>query len=193
MSAKNENKLAGTDLSTEQVTEVVKKRKTHGWGKELTEDGPTSMQPGENSRFIRHAMASWDLPPIDISDPEQVAKRLSEYFQYCADNDRKPQVVGMCNWLGISRNTLNTWKNGEYRSDTHSDAIKKAYGMLEEIWVDYMQNGKVSPPVGIFLAKNFWGYKDVSNVVVTPNNPYQGASEEDLKQKYLEDMAEDGK
>ena len=98
----------------------------------------------------------------------------------------------MCNWLGISKDTLNSWKRGEYRSETHSDLIRKAYDLLEEIWIDYMQNGKINPATGIFLAKNFWGYKDVADVVVTPNNPYQGASEEDLKQKYLEDMAEDG-
>lgn len=182
----------GTDLTTEQVNEVTKKKRGAKWIRDLSEDGPAGMQPGENSQFVRHALASWNLPPIDISDPEQVNQRLGEYFQYCAENDRKPQVVGMCNWLGISKDTLNSWKRGEYRSETHSDLIRKAYDMLEEIWIDYMQNGKINPATGIFLAKNYWGYRDVADVVVTPNNPYQGASEEDLKQKYLEDMAEDG-
>ena len=36
-----------------------------------------------------------------------------------------------------------------------------------------MQNGKISPPTAIFLAKNFFNYKDVADVVVTPNNPMQ--------------------
>lgn len=182
----------GTDLTTEQVNEVTKKKRGAKWIHDLSEDGPSGLEPGDNSKFVRHALASWNLPPIDISDPEQVSNRLGEYFRYCMDNDRKPQVVGMCNWLGISRNTLNTWKNGEYRNGTHSDVIRKAYDLLEEIWIDYMQNGKINPATGIFLAKNFWNYKDVADVVVTPNQPYQGASEEDLKQKYLEDMAEDG-
>ena len=63
--------------------------------------------------------------------------------------------------------------------------------MMEEMWVDYMQNGKISPPTAIFLAKNFFGYKDVADVVVTPNNPYQAASDEELKDKYLTDIPSD--
>lgn len=178
----------GADLTPEQAVDIVKKKRGAKWTQELTADGGGTMEPGENARYVRFALASWDLPPIDISDPEQVTERLKLYFKHCAENDRRPQVVGMCNWLGISRDTLNTWKNGEYRTGTHSDIIKKAYAMMEEMWVDYMQNGKISPPTAIFLAKNFFGYKDVADVVVTPNNPYQAASDEELKDKYLTDI-----
>ena len=45
---------------------------------------------------------------------------------------------------------------------------------MEEIWYDLMQNGKINPGSGIFLGKNVFGYKDVADVVVTPNNPLQG-------------------
>ena len=149
------------------------------------------MMPGENARYIRMAMAALDLPPIDISDPEQVQDRIRLYFSYCAENDRRPQIVGLCNWLGISRNTLNTWKNGEYRSGTHSDIVKKAYGILEEMWVDYMQNGKISPPTAIFLAKNFFNYKDVADVVVTPNNPLQDMDADTARKRLVDAIPEE--
>ena len=113
------------------------------------------------------------------------------YLQYCADNDRRPQIVGMCNWLGISRSTLNTWKNEEYRTDTHSNIIKKAYNLMEEMWVDYMQNGKISPPTAIFLAKNFFNYKDVADVVVTPNNPMQGLDADTARKRLIDAIPED--
>ena len=118
-------KQNGTELSDDQVTDIVKKKKNRGsdWMKELSAD---SGEPGENSRYLRYALVAWNLPPIDISDPKQVEHRIGEYFQHCADNDRKPQIVGMCNWLGITRGTLNTWVNGEYRTATHSDIIKKS-------------------------------------------------------------------
>ena len=180
----------GTNLSDEQAADIVKKKHGSKWMQELTSDG-VPMEPGENSRYIRFAMASMDLPPIDISDPDQVSERLRMYFSHCAENDRRPQIVGMCNWLGISRDTLNTWKNGEYRSETHSDIIKKAYGMLEEMWVDYMQNGKISPPTAIFLAKNFFGYRDVADVVVTPNNPMQDLDADQARKKILDAVPED--
>lgn len=174
------DKNTGTDLTEEQVTDIVKKRKPKN-GLEVMSD--FGAEPGENSRFIRFALASWDLPPIDISDPEQVKERIGLYFKHCADNDRKPQIVGMCNWLGISRNTLHTWATGEYRSGTHSDTIKKAVSFIEEMWADYMLNGKINPASGIFLAKNWYGYKDVADVVVTPNNPLQDMNPDEARKR----------
>ena len=49
--------------------------------------------------------------------------------------------------------------------------IKKAVQVLEILWNDWMQNGKINPAAGIFIGKNMFGYKDVQDVVVTPNNP----------------------
>ena len=169
-----------TGLSDEQVTELMKKKRGSNWMKELSAE---SGEPGENSRYVRYALASWDLPPIDISDPEQVRNRIGEYFQYCIDNDRQPQIVGMCNWLGISRQALNEWVNGVSRSATHGDIIKKAYGMIEEMWMDNMQNGRTNPAAGIFLAKNWFQYKDVADVVVTPNNPLQDMDADQAKKR----------
>lgn len=147
-------------------------------------------EPGDNSRYIRHALVAWNLPPIDISDPQQVQQRITDYFDYCEQNDRKPQLVGMANWLGVSRETLNTWKRGEYRSETHSYIIKKAVDVLEEIWADYMQNGKINPASGIFLGKNFFGYRDVQDVVVTPNNPLDSVDTEAARKKYVDALPE---
>lgn len=169
-------------LSDEQVTELMKKKRNRGsdWMKDLTAE---SGEPGDNSRYVRYALASWDLPPIDISDPEQVKQRIGDYFKYCIDNDRKPQIVGMCNWLGISRQALNEWVNGVTRKATHGDIVKKAYGMIEEMWMDNMQNGRTNPAAGIFLAKNWFNYKDVADVVVTPNNPLQGMDAEQARKR----------
>lgn len=157
----------------------------HGVGLPNTSD---LTEPGDNARYIRYAMASWDLPPIDISDPQQVRDRLTQYFDYCAQNDRKPQIVGMANWLGVHRDTLNEWKRGIRRKDTHNDIVQKALAMLEEMWADYMQNGKINPASGIFLAKNWFGYKDVQDVVVTPQSPYESGSAEEVAQRYIDGM-----
>lgn len=178
----------GTELSNEQVTDIVKKKKPKN-GFEVMKD--FGAEPGENSRFIRFAMASWDLPPIDISDPQQVKDRIGLYFEHCAKNDRKPQIVGMCNWLGISRQALNEWKNGEVRSATHGDIIKKACAFIEEMWADYMMSGKLNPASGIFLAKNWFSYKDVADVVVTPNNPLQDLDAEQARKRLVESIPDE--
>ena len=180
-----------SNLSDEQVTNIVKKKnRGSDWMKELSDDGG-DIKPGENSRFVRHALASWGLPPIDISDPKQVEERIGMYFQYCVDNDRRPQVVGMCNWLGVSRETLNTWVRGEMRGPTHSDIVKRAYSIMEEMWADYMTYGKISPPTGIFLAKNWYGYKDIADVVVTPNNPLQDLDADTARKRLIDAIPTD--
>ena len=97
----------------------------------------------------------------------------------------------MCNWLGITRETLNTWKNGEYRTGTHSDIIKKAMGIIEETWADLMMSNKLNPGAGCFMGKNWFNYSDTQQIVVTPNNPYQATSDEELKDKYLTDIPSD--
>lgn len=183
---KEKDNIPGTDITTEQVTEVTKKKKR---GFELQKD--FGADPGDNSRFIRFAMTAWNLPPIDISDPKQVEQRIADYFQHCMENDRRPQVIGMCNWLGISRQTLNEWVNGVTRRETHGDIIKKAYGFLEEMWAEAMLTNHLNPGSGCFIAKNWFNYTDTQQIVVTPNNPYQATSDEELKGKYLTDIPSD--
>lgn len=178
-----------TNNLTDTVTSAVK-QKRHRNRPDLQNFGEEYVQPGDNARYLRHALVSLDLPPIDISDPKQVEQRIRDYFQYCIDNDRKPNMIGLANWIGVSRETVNTWKRGDYRAETHSDVIKKALDVLEELWMDYMLNGKANPASLIFLGKNLWQYKDQSDIIVTPNNPLDSADPETARKKYLDAIPE---
>ena len=160
--------------------------------KDLSWSGNENLKPGDTGRYLRHALSSWDLPVIDISDEKQVEARLQWYFNSCIEDDVKPTVTGMCRSLGINRKTLYRWGQGELREETHSLLIKKAYEMLEEMWETWMLNGKINPVVGIFLGKNHFGYADKQDIVVTPNNPLGAmGSESEIQQRYLESVAED--
>lgn len=171
------------------ITDIVK-QKRHRNRPDLANFGEEYTQPGDNARFLRHALVSLDLPPIDISDPKQVENRIREYFQYCIDNDRKPNMIGLANWLGVSRDTLNSWKRGEYRTQSHSDLIKKALDVLEELWMDYMLNGKANPASLIFIGKNLWQYKDQTDVVVTPNSPLENLDSDQARKRYQDALPE---
>lgn len=155
----------------EQATKAVKAKQKRN-RPDLANFGYENVEPGDNTRYLRYAMASWELPPIDISDPKQVENRIKEYFMYCVENDRKPNKIGMANWLGVDATTVNSWEREEYRALTHSPVIKKAVSLLHELWTDYMQNGKVNPASGIFLGKNMFGYKDNQDITIRPGNPY---------------------
>lgn len=137
---------------------------------DLANYGQEYVEPGDNSKYIRHALATLNMPPIDIADPQQVSDRIDWYFHHCADNEMKPTVTGFCNALGVHKDTIRSWYNGEFRAGTHQDIIRRAYRVLEELWEDYMLNGKINPVSGIFLGKNQWaGYQDKQEVVLTPN------------------------
>lgn len=172
--------------NSEQIAHEVVKRKRNR--PDLQNFGNDLAEPGDNAKYISFALQSWESEPIDINDAEQVKRRIEDYFKRCQAHDMKPGVVGLANALGVTRATLWAWKTGERRgSDTaHVDLIKKAYSLLEELWEDYMLNGKVSPPNGIFLGKNHFGYRDVADVVITPNTPLgDNPSAPALADKYM--------
>lgn len=153
--------------------------------------GAEYLDAGDNSRYLRHALAGLDLPPIDISDDKQVAERLDWYFNHCIEDDMKPTVTGMANCLGIDKTTLWSWRTGECRATTHSPIIKRAYKLLEELWESYMLSGKVNPASGIFLGRNHWGYQDKVDVVVSRgDDSEQGVSMESLAARYMVDGTE---
>lgn len=190
-------------MKNEQLQEVgeqiVKRGRPKGTGgnerKDLSWSGNKELQPGDNGRYIRHALASWDLPPIDIADAKQVQERIEWFFTHCAEDDMKPTVTGLCNAIGIDRQTFYNWGVGKYRnseSSAHLDLVKKARNILEELWEDYMLNGKINPVSGIFIGKNHFGYTDKQEVVVTPNNPLgDGTATEEIEQRYIESVVEE--
>ena len=135
--------------------------KRPNWGQEHVE-------PGDNSRYLSHAMAIAELPMIDINSPVEVQERIEWYFTHCFQNDMKPTVSGLCNALKISRDTLMQWKRGTYRKDTHQEMILSAYRVMESLWEDYAQNGKMNPTIAIFLGCNNYGYQDVRQVNLAP-------------------------
>ena len=183
-----------TSPSDDVVTTVVKQKRKRN-RPDLANFGEEYVEPGDNTRYLRLARVAMNLPPIDISDPDQVAERINNYFDFCEQNDRKPNMIGLANWLGIDRRTLTNWKNGSYRNETHLPVIKKALDMLEELWMDYMLNGRANPASLIFIGKNLWQYKDVSDVVVTPNNPLDGLDADAVRNRYTQaipESADDG-
>ena len=157
-------------LSDEEKRERALARKNGELESFKRPDRQVQADPGDNSRFLRHALATMGMPPIDISDPKQVEERINWYFVHCVENDMKPAVLGLCNALGINKDTLLSWRNGEFRANTHQAIAVRAHRVLEELWEYYMENGKINPVSGIFLAKNlFGGYSDKQELVLTPN------------------------
>ena len=147
---------------------------------------PEAGEPGDNSRFLMHAMAVRNMPPINYADPEQVRIRINEYFQLCAQDDIRPTATGFRIAVGISKQTLSEWRRGGRRGPEHQQVILEAYDMLEQMWEHYMMNGKINPVSGIFLGKNLFDYSDKQEYVVTPNAQPEPVDVKALEEKYAE-------
>lgn len=174
------------------VKEIVKKKPR---GKNIGETLAPQTEPGDNQKYIGVSLQLFNLPKIDLKDPEQVQARLDEYFQIQFNADLKPTVAGMAMALGMDRRRL--W---EIRADVANrnqelptltrDSIKRAYDFMENLWENYMQNGKINPVSGIFLGKNNFGYQDKTEYVVTPNvNNDSDYNADDIRKRYLTDSA----
>lgn len=131
----------------------------------------TNVEPGDTNKYLSVSMKLATLPSVDLQDGEAVEQRVKEYFQIHADNDIKPTVMGLGLALGLDRRRLWEIKTGHNVGSSGKqqqlpprtvDAVKKAYFIMENLWENYMQNGKINPVAGIFLAKN--GDKDFTDI-----------------------------
>jgi hypothetical protein len=182
-----------TENELEQVGEEVVKKKRHVGNPALTGDA-LNIDPNENTKYIMQGLRLLNLPNIDLNDPVAVQNRINEYFTIIAENGNKPTVAGLGLALnGMDRRTLWEIRTGNYRRDKapydipkeSSDVIKKTYKLMEELWENYMQNGKINPVSGIFLGKNNYGYVDKQDVVITPNTQTESDfSAEDIQKRY---------
>jgi hypothetical protein len=176
--------------------EEVKPKKPKGNGKNSPVIGDNGLQtePGDNAKYLAVSMQLYKLPSIDIKDPEQVDARLEEYFKIHFENDLKPTVAGMGMALGLDRRRLWEVKTNNEKAmqlpTLVSDSIKKAYVIMENLWENYMQNGKINPVSGIFLGKNNFGYQDKQEHIITPTiNSDNDYNADDIRQRYLTDSA----
>ena len=175
-----------------------KKLKPRGGNNFLT-DAALKVEPGDNAKYIKNAMELASLPAIDLKDSDAVVERIEEFFRIQFENDMKPTVSGLGLALGLDRRRLWEIKTGNYGSQKSieelptltKDSIKKAYKMMENLWENYMQNGKINPVSGIFLGKNNFGYQDKTEHVITPNTDADNNfSTDDIRKRYALDSQE---
>ena len=183
----------GAALSDEQVTDIVKQKRKRAPRPDRTEALTPHYEPGEMSKMITDAMNLSNMGDVDMYDPDQVERRMMQCLQYMIENDMKPTVESMALAFNTNRTQLWRWKEGVESNlpERSRNAIKKGYAIMNQMMTQTMANGKINPVAAIFLLKNNHGYRDQTDVVVTPNNPYKAASDDELKDRYLTDIPTD--
>lgn len=190
--------MASKKKDDDVVKEIIKKPRG-GKNSPVIGNNGLQVEPGDNAKYLSVSMVLMTLPDIDLHDVEQVNERLNMYFKLHTDNDMKPTVAGM----GLALNGMDRRRLWEIKTDAPTtnryitelpaevkDSIKKAYKLMENLWENYMQNGKINPVSGIFLGKNNFGYQDKTEYVVTPNvNNDSDYDADDIRKRYITDSS----
>jgi hypothetical protein len=115
--------------------------------------------PSDDTQQIVHSLAQLHNLGKPKTD-EEVSERIDQYFLFCEQSKLRPGIEGLCLALNISRKTLFRWNEGYDCSEYRSELIQSAKSFISAFIEAALQSGKVSPPSGIFLMKNWCGYKD---------------------------------
>ena len=184
----------------EEVQVIKEKKKPRGGNSPVIGDNGLMVNPGDNTMYLQQSLELMNLPTIDLHDVVAVQERINEFFNIMAKYDTKPTVAGMAMALGMDRRRLWAIRNDQPTGGSGyttalppevADSIKKAYILMENLWENYMQNGKINPVSGIFLGKNNFGYQDKTEYVVTPNVHQDNYDPDSIRQRYLIDSAND--
>jgi hypothetical protein len=181
----------------EEIVKVEKKKmKPRGVSKDMADGKWLQTEPGDNTRIVMTNMKFFDMPKVDLHDPDAVKQRLGEYFQIYGEADLKPTVAGMAMALGVDRRRLWEIKTGAMVGGVGKqnlpietlDLIKKAYEILETSMENYAAAGKINPVMAIFMMKNHFGYQDKTEYVLTPNQKQESDYDADeISKRYLID------
>lgn len=91
---------------------------------------------------------------------EEIKQRIDEYFSFCQQSSIRPGIESLCLSLHISRTTLFNWNNGTNCSAKCQEYIQSAKAFIAAYIEQAVLGGKISPPSGIFLMKNWLNYRD---------------------------------
>ena len=171
------NKNDGAMEREATMVQPVRKRGSKSASIEAT----TTAKKEEIAQIVRNSY-KWFNRKIVKSDDE-CADRLNEFFEECGKTGEIPTVEKMCLALGTTRTTVWEWEQGLHCSSVRTNMIKKAKQILSNIDAELVLGRKIPETTYIFRSKNFYGMKDVQDLVLTPNQPLGDSPD----QKQLED------
>lgn len=113
--------------------------------------------------------------PLKFKTPEELEKRIEEYFEYAKDNKEVPTVSGLAWFLGTNRQTLLNYQEENenlFKSISDDvkvkffDTIKRAKARIESGYEQALFN-KNSAVGAIFTLKNNYKWVDKQEVEQT--------------------------
>ncbi len=151
-------------------------------------------EEGNNTaKFMNHELAILKYSTehlADFTDYDSIVDVISFYMNQCAQDDVKPNFVGLCCALRCSKKVYISAMNGVTKSDP---AVRE---LLQQMmtFMEYQLNlsiteSKQNPLGSIFLLKNHHNYSDKNELLVNGSVPaVEEQTDEQLKAKYMENV-----
>lgn len=152
------------------------------------------VDPEDNQRAIAFTIAISKLPPLDLTDPDDIEQRFYDFFELADKYHVRPGLMAYGAALGLSKDQIyyvlnrspdSPVINGVKLTPECKRIIKKHAAFLNVTLETLMMNDKGNPVKYFFLAKNYFGYKDQSeHLNINVNERPSLAAPEDVAAKY---------
>lgn len=141
---------------------------------------------------VNNILRQWGKIEQPKTDDE-IEQRIEDYMAYCEQVGVRPTVEGMGLALGYTRVSMNNWRHGLSCSPRRTEIINMAYDTLASFDADMVVNNQMPQIPYIFRSKNYYGMRDQTDVVVTPNTFGATRTPDEIAEQYafLDDVDED--
>lgn len=124
---------------------------------------------------------------VDSSDVEEMRRRFEHYLDVCEKTDTKISNLAAYFAIGVDRRAVCRWITQRSSNPERADFFEEVRQICGVYREQLMVEGEIRDAIGIFHQKNFDGLKDQQEHVIVATNPLgDTATEEELKQKYIE-------
>lgn len=179
------------------MSELKKRPRGSGWMN--PEDG-LDVADADRRRILQDVMERSPLFNKKIGRPykytaAEVEQRIQDYFAACVEKGSRCTLMGLANALDITYSVFLDWTRD--RSKPYYETINKARQLIAEFEELMVLNGYTNVIYGIFRDKTRFGYREASEIVLTPNNPGplgETPTPEDMeaiRQRYLDSVPDD--
>lgn len=160
----HDKSLAKQNMTREERREnVLKNKKNRLEVRKLVKEGDTSIL--DNLQIYKHGKDTplkigrdWSYVDMELFDREVIA-----FMEFCQEKSMVPNWVGLSLWLGTTSSTLSKWKSDP------SSPMREILSKCDEIFHNFTQqkalDGQLNPLMYFFMAKNYWGMQDKTEIV----------------------------
>lgn len=145
--------------------------------------------PGDASDLAKHMLHFMTWESYTKAPVEKLLERFVEYVEYCQMNDIKMSNQTCYLAMGLEAQTLRTWASGSSPTIEHTFMAKTILQFLSANRELQMVQGKLNPIVGIWWQKNYDGFTDQQELVISSRDPLENIRDvTEMEKKYLESV-----